>query len=239
MFIEADMHIHTVASTHAYSTVFENAVSAKKAGLKAIAITDHGPAIQDGAHIYHFFNMDIIDRYIDGVLVFKGAEANIINQKGGVDIPENILKKLEFVIASFHASSYDGKGEKDVTTAIEGMLENPYIDCFGHPGNENYPFDMEKIIPLFKKYNKLIEINANSFNLRKSSIENCRKIAGLCKKHGVQVCVNSDAHYHTRVGELEKPLNILDELDMPESLIINSSLEGIKDFIEKKRGVSF
>ena len=51
MKIIADTHTHTIASTHAYSTLLENVGYAKKAGLRAIAITDHGPAMPDAPHM--------------------------------------------------------------------------------------------------------------------------------------------------------------------------------------------
>src|SRR5512146_3220126 len=52
--IVADMHTHTIASGHAYSTVNELAHAAAAKGLAAMAITDHGPALPGGPHLYHF-----------------------------------------------------------------------------------------------------------------------------------------------------------------------------------------
>ena len=53
MKLVADLHLHTIASGHAYSTIEEYVARAKKIGLKAIAITDHGPAMPGGPHQYH------------------------------------------------------------------------------------------------------------------------------------------------------------------------------------------
>jgi putative hydrolase len=71
MEIIADMHTHTVASGHAYSTVNELAQAARAKGLKALAITDHGPTLPGGPHLYHFGAMRFIPTLIDGVRIFR------------------------------------------------------------------------------------------------------------------------------------------------------------------------
>ena len=53
----ADLHTHTLASGHAYSTLTENAQAARLKGLELIAITDHGPTVPQGAHPWYFWNL--------------------------------------------------------------------------------------------------------------------------------------------------------------------------------------
>jgi len=65
--IEADLHMHTVNSGHAYSTVDELAKTASFKGLKLIAITEHGPNLPGGPHEYFFGNMSIIPNEMYGV----------------------------------------------------------------------------------------------------------------------------------------------------------------------------
>ena len=93
----ADFHIHTVASGHAYSTIEEYAEAAKKKGLKIIAITDHGPAMPGGPHYYHFSNLVMIPQKINGVRILRGAEVNIINEQGQVDLEKNELNGKSIV----------------------------------------------------------------------------------------------------------------------------------------------
>src|SRR5512143_2863595 len=104
MEIIADMHTHTVASGHAYSTVNELARAARDRGLKALALTDHGPALPGGPHLYHFGAMRFIPPWIDGVRILRGVEANIIGPDGTLDMPDSYLDKLEFVMAGLHDS---------------------------------------------------------------------------------------------------------------------------------------
>ena len=65
----ADLHVHTVASGHAYSTVAEIARVAADKGLALIALTDHGPAMPGGPHAYHFSNQTAIPDVLFGLRV--------------------------------------------------------------------------------------------------------------------------------------------------------------------------
>ncbi len=80
-----DLHMHTVASTHAYSTLSDYIAEAKRKGIKLFAITDHGPDMEDAPHHWHFINMRIWPRLVDGVGILRGIEANIKNINGEID----------------------------------------------------------------------------------------------------------------------------------------------------------
>jgi len=66
------------------------------------AITDHGPAMKGAPYLYHFGNLRVIPEVLYGVRILKGVEANIIDYSGGLDMPEEYLRRLDFVLASFH-----------------------------------------------------------------------------------------------------------------------------------------
>ena len=85
MQIVADLHTHTNVSSHAYSTMSEMIHAAKETGMLAIAITNHGPAMDDGAHQWHFANQNIFPRVIDGVVVIRGIECYILPRMGAFD----------------------------------------------------------------------------------------------------------------------------------------------------------
>ena len=97
--IIADMHTHTLASTHAYSTITENCRSAAEKGIRIVAMTDHYGDMPDSPHLWHFENLKILPRTICGVTVLKGVEANIINDEGELDMPRKTLESLEWVVA--------------------------------------------------------------------------------------------------------------------------------------------
>ena len=233
--IKTDTHCHTVASDHAYSTVVEMASYAHKYSLEAIAITDHGPALPDGAHEWHFGNMRCLPPYIEGVRVLHGAEVNITDYTGGVDLGEEKLQELDWIVASCHEPVIKPGTVEQNTAAYLGVADNPYIDVIGHSGSEAYKYDYEHVIPVFGQKGKLVEINAHSFEARVGAPDNCRKIAKLCMKYGVHIVVNSDAHICFSVGQLEPATEMLTSIKFPEKLIVNRSLESLADFIFEKR----
>lgn len=230
-----DTHTHSVATEHAFSTVLENASYAKKIGLEGFAVTDHGPDMTDAPHSQYFRNLRVIPEEIDGVKILIGAEVNIKNLNGEVDLPPETLKNLDVVNASIH-SLYQNGGAEDNTSAYEAVVKNPHIDIISHSGYPQYPYDYEYIVKLAKEHNKLIEINNHTFRARASSLPNCRKIAELCKKHSCGIVVASDAHIFCDVGNFEYAIKMLEDIDFPEELVMNLTYEKFADFMKTARG---
>lgn len=229
-----DTHTHTIASTHAYSTVLEMAKYASEQGMEAIAITDHAPAIPDGAHPWHFLNLKALPREIYGVKILYGAEVNILDLEGNIDLDDELLKKLDVVNASIHAPCYKDGNAEDHTSAYLSIVNNPVIDIICHSGSPAFAYDYERIIDIAKKNHKLIEINNHSFYVRKPSIPNCRRIAEICKAKEVGIVVSSDAHITFDLGDYTKALDMLKEISFPEKLIINRNLKSFEDFMAQK-----
>lgn len=230
----ADFHTHTVFSPHAYSTITENAAAAAKCGMVAVACTDHGEATPDTGHHWHFTNMRILPPCIEGVRVLRGMEANVMDFTGRIDMSPKIRQQMELVIASMHTGTMPQGSVEEITQAWAAVAADPDIDIIGHSGTPFYAFDYESVIPLFGQYGKVVEINEGSFRVRKDSYENCKRIAQLCKQHGVRIAVNSDAHFHTHVGQFAESVNMLSEIGFPPELIINNSRESINTFFKEK-----
>ncbi len=237
MRIVADLHTHTIASTHAYSSLYEMARGAKNKGLAAIAITDHGSDMKDAPHPWHFSNLDIVPRKIEDVTVIRGIEFNIRPGGGLDDIQPRHLKAMEFTLASFHDGCFPPSTKEAHTEALEAVVMDDRVNALGHPGNPKYAFDMEYIIPKCAEYGKLVEINSNSFSVRKGSHRNCMEIAKLCKKYEVPVVVNSDSHIEFAVGNFDEALSLLEEAGFPEELVINSSIERLDAYF-RSRGLN-
>lgn len=236
MNIIADLHCHTLASTHAFNTVTEMVQKASELGLYAINISDHGPLMGDAPHIWHFTNLiRQIPEKINGVKVLKGAEVNIINYDGAVDLNDNILKDLDLVIASFHKPVIDGQNEKVITKTMENIANNPYIDIIGHCGMPEFSFDYKKIIELLKENNKLIEINSNTFNIRKNSWNNCIKIAKLCKDIKCKIAVNSDCHSIYSLANIKNAMDMLESINFPKELIVNAQIDTLEEYLTSRK----
>lgn len=235
MKIIADLHTHSIVSHHAYSTVFENIMAAKKRGLKAIAVTDHAKAIDDGARDSHFKNLGVLNKSYKGVRIFKGAEVNITDFDGHIDLPPKILKDLDFTIASFHDVVIKSKTANDHTNAYINILRNPFIDCIGHSGNPQFPYYHDEVIKLSAKLKKVIEINEGSFYSRPFSSDNCIDILKKCNKYGAYISLNTDSHFNSTVGKFKKSKKMLKLVNFNQELIINNDFEKLKAFIKKRK----
>jgi putative hydrolase len=235
MVFEADLHVHTVASNHAYSTVAEIASVAALKGLKMIAVTDHGPAMPGGPHEYHFSNLVALPEMIAGVRVLKGVEANIVDIDGTLDLPAYIMEKLDMVLAGFHeGTGYPGASVEENTRALINTIHNPYVHIIVHPGNPVFPIDQEKVVTAAKKAGKAIEFNNNSFGISRSgSTLNCTRLASLAKKHKLTVAVNSDAHYCETVGETSDAINVIMNAGITLEQVINTTAEKVIDYLNR------
>lgn len=240
MLIQADTHCHTIASTHAYSTLMENVDFAAQICLKAIAMTDHTEGSPDSPHIWHFHNLKILPREIKGVTVLKGAEMNIMDTNGALDEPVEEQERLEWIIASVHSQCMkSGTVEENTQTYINTAKNNPLVDVIGHCTTDNFPFDFEHGLKVFKEYNKLVEINESSILYKKGSRKNAVEVMKLCKKHEIPIVINTDAHFCTLIGQIPNAEQMVNDLDFPKELIINADWNRLKDYIVRKRGNIF
>ena len=96
MRLRVDTHSHTLASGHAYSTIREMAEMARDHGMDAIFFTEHAPEIPGTCGRYYFENMKILPRERWGIQTYFGAEVNILNSNGEVDLSESLLKRMDF-----------------------------------------------------------------------------------------------------------------------------------------------
>ena len=221
----ADLHTHTNYSAHAVNTVTEMIYEAKRQGLKAIALTDHGPSMPDSGHIWHFGNVDDIPTVVDGVAVLYGAEVDVMDVNGTMDLPESYMKRLNWVIASLHKRFVPKLSFEEATQLWLKVAQNPYVDMIGHCEQTDHEFDLDKVIPEFVKNNKVVEFNGNSAVARPGGEDNMRNLALACKKYGCKVAINSDAHSIWQISKINGVFEILESIDFPQELIINASYE--------------
>ena len=235
MQICADLHTHTVASTHAYSTITENCVWAKRHGLKAVAMTDHCGIMPDGAHIWHFENLHILPREIEGVIVLKGVEANIINHEGELDIKKSSLKMLEWINISMHGeTSKKGTPEEIAKAYINAMKNYPEADLISHPTTNTFPCDYKELVKGALMYEKIIEVNESSINAGRSSEKNVCELLKVCKKYRAPIAVNTDSHFCQLIGKIPIAERILSELDFPSELVINADWDKLREHMLNK-----
>jgi putative hydrolase len=232
-----DLHTHTSVSQHAYSSVHELVSAAQQAGLLALGITNHGPALFDGAIEHHFICIKDLPIEVNGVLLLRGAEANIVDYRGTLDLSKRVLAPLDFVIGSYHIEVISPSTALDHTKGWIKTIEGGSVDCLGHCGNPAYPFDHEEVVKACAAHGVAIEVNNNSFFVRKGSEVNCKHVVELCLKHQVPIIVNSDAHSMYRVGLFTDADAMLYSMGVGEQHILNTSLERIRTFIQNRKVV--
>ncbi|WP_345894759.1 phosphatase [Natroniella sulfidigena] len=238
MNLVADLHTHTIASGHAYSTVNEMAAGAKENGIEILAITDHGPNMPGGPHLYHFGNLRVLPETIDGVRIIKGVEANVFDGLGQLDLPVEVLANLDLVLAGFHVGAgYNPRSKEENTAAMINAIQNPLVDIIVHPGNPEYEVEISKVLEVAKKEQTLLEINNSSYYSRPGSKERCLEIAKEAKEMEVKVSLGTDAHYCKQVGKFDLALELVEKAGLGADDILNSSVQQVLDFIATKREV--
>ena len=233
-----DLHVHSNASSHAYSTVEELIAAAKNKGLKGFALTNHGPILPDSPRHWHFGNLKVLPDNINGIRLYKGIEANIISYEGETDLPLEYYDGLEIVLAGFHSlTPYSEEStEEENTKTLENVIKRGEVDILAHLGNPKYPFDKERIVKLAKDYNVAIEINNSSFEKsRKGSESHCLEILKLCAKYGTYISLGSDTHFSYNIGNFSKIESLVNSSGIKQEKVLNTNFEIIESFLKERR----
>ncbi|MEX2092078.1 MAG: DNA polymerase/3'-5' exonuclease PolX [Pirellulales bacterium] len=195
--LQGDLHMHTTASD-GKATLAEMAAAAQERGLKYICITDHSRRVSmanglDSARLRkQWKEIDRFNRELDDFVVLKGIECDIL-EKGGMDLPDDVLAEADWVVASVHYGQ--NQPREQITERILGALENPHVSIIAHPTGrlinrrEPYAVDLEQVFAAAKRFGKFLELNANPARLDLDDV-NC--IAA--KRHGIPIVISSDAH---------------------------------------------
>ena len=195
--IRGDLHMHTNA-TDGKATLEEMIEAAIAFGHEYIAITDHSKRVSManglGADrlLKQWDEIEQIRSRYPKIKILKGIECDIL-EKGGMDLPDEVLAQGDWVIASVH---YGQKQPvEQITERILGALENPYVDIIAHPTGrlinrrEPYAVDMEQVLSAAIKQNKLLELNANPARLDLHDVH-----CATAKRLGIPIVISTDAH---------------------------------------------
>jgi putative hydrolase len=229
---EADLHVHTIASGHGYSTINEIAAEAARRSLRLVGITDHGPALPGGPHLYHFQALRFVPKNICGVRILRGVEANILGD-GLLDLADDQLTSLDVVLAGFHPGcGYTGSSVMENTRALLAVMEKPGVHIICHPGNPAYPVDYRVVARHAANTGTALEINNSSFAIsRAGSTGNCRLLAQHCAEFGTPVALGSDAHIAQGVGKLDLALAESRQAGILDNQIVNLTLDSTLAFL--------
>ena len=236
MNIELDMHTHTLASGHAFSTLQEMAQAASDKGLKLLGITEHTPGIPGTCNLIYFRNLLVVPRQMYGIELMLGAEINILDKDGNIDADETLMKLLDLRIAGIHSLCYEPGTREENTQGMIRVIRHPYIQIISHPGDGTAQLDFEPIVLASKEWGTLLEINNSSLKPTRNKVDardNNLEILRLCKQYEVPVILGSDAHISFDIANYGYLYPLLQETEFPEALIVNRSVEVFRNHLKR------
>ena len=230
-----DLHTHTIASGHAYSTISEMIDAAAQKGLKLFGITEHAPAMPGTCNEIYYLNFRVIPRHQQGMQILLGSEVNIIDLDGKMDFDDEMLDIMDLVIASMHTPCLTPGSREENTRAYINVMNHPKVTIIGHPDDGRYPIDAEAFVREAKETKTVIEVNNSSLNprgFRQNSKENYKTILKYCEKYEVPVVVNSDAHICYDVANFGYAKRFFREIDFPKELVLNFDVDAFLSYLK-------
>jgi DNA polymerase (family X) len=195
--IQGDLHMHTTWSDGKYS-VEEMIEASRKRGYKYVAITDHSKSLgvagglSDDDLMRHTEEVHNVGARYSDIRVLAGTEVDI-RQDGTLDYPDELLAKLDFVVASVHSGFRQDRAA--MTARVVKAMHNPYVRVIGHPtgrllgDRDAYDLDFDEIMTEAARTHTCLEVNANFHRLDLSDVL-CRK----ARDKGVHIIISTDSH---------------------------------------------
>jgi putative hydrolase len=241
--VTADYHTHTKYSLAKGGTIYDNARAARQAGLETVGIADHGPANWGHFNLTNLTTFEqimvetkAVEAALPALKVLAGVEANIISYDGDLDIPHDLQRKLDQVLAGFHLTIFpkqlgDGikycgrlalgklspvwrrKARNDNTKAVVEAVYRNQIDIITHPGLK-ISIDTPELARACARTDTALEINS------KHGAETVAFIKAAAPE-GVRFAIGSDAHEPRQVGRLQAGIRAAQAAGLPAEQIIN------------------
>ncbi len=196
--VQGDLHMHTNASD-GKASLEEMVAAAQERGLKYIAITDHSQRVSmaNGLDpkrlLAQWAEIDKLKKKLGkSFTLLKGVECDIL-ERGGMDLPDEILAQADWVLASVHYGQRQSR--QQITDRILGAIKNPYVSAIAHPTGrllnrrEPYEVDLEAVFQAAREHGKLLELNANPQRLDLNDVH-----LAAAKRQGIPIVVSTDAH---------------------------------------------
>jgi DNA polymerase (family X) len=187
--LQGEMHCHSTWSADGKNTIEEIARAAKIRGYRFICLTDHSHYLREGRLEAQWEEIAAVNALVKPFRVLRGIEANI-RADGSLDVPEDVLAQLDWVIASLHTSF-----DRSPTERILGAIDNPHVDCIGHLTGrrllkrDGAAVDVERVVERAAETGTALEINSQSDRLDLRDTH-----ARLAGDAGVLIPITTDAH---------------------------------------------
>ena len=195
--VRGDLHSHTKDTDGRFSTE-EMVEAAKERGYEYLGISNHSQRLTVARGLdkkrlaKQIREIDRLNEKMKDFIILKSIEVDIL-EDGSLDLPDSILKELDFAVCSVH-SKFRLSRDKQTERVIRAM-DSRYCHILGHPTGrlinerEPYDIDIEKILEAAKERGCFMELNAQPERLDLNDIH-CK----TAKEMGVKVAVSTDAH---------------------------------------------
>jgi len=228
-----ELHIHSIRSTCGFHTLLEIVTIMRAKKQKAFALTDHGPALETPQAHFSVLTKRM-PPVINGIRVFKGIEASILNFEGEIDIPEFGSYPYEIILAGLHnhgtfANSHGV--EKNTLAVVNTMKKFPAVKVITHPTYEALPLDVDIITDIAVETGTALEINNSHLLNNKTDKERLACMLELAQKKGTMLAVNSDGHIYSEMGEFGSAVEFMKPYEIESLNIVNRTLESTLEFL--------
>ena len=203
--LQGDLHSHTT-ETDGRDTIEAMARAAQAAGLRYLGITDHSQALamanglDEQRALAHARAIREVNDRLDGFTLLAGIECDI-RQDGTMDLADDCLAQLDFVIASVHSGFSQDPSE--ATDRLLRAIANPWVDVLGHPTGrrllkrEGHKADMTRVIAAAAQAGVVMEINCQIERLDLDDV-----LARHARDAGARIVISTDAHSAAAFGRL-------------------------------------
>ncbi len=223
-----DIHTHTVASGHGTTdTIADLAKEAARRGMRVLGISDHGPKTFCAGTPSYFRSLHMAPRERCGIRILYGAELNILNG-GDLDLPDEIMKTLDYTIVSMHKPPRKPASLQENTCDYLKAISHPHVRILGHCDNTQFPCDYEAIVEACREHHVIIEVNNSSLMPGGyhqvpgiDTKDNYRQLLQMCKERSMPILLSSDSHGRQHIGEVPFAESLIQELDFPSYLVVN------------------
>lgn len=204
--LKVDLHVHTLASGHAYSTILESVLYASSIGVEVLAITDHGPSMEGSSSMGYFENMARIPRKMHGLNLLMGCEANVVDSDGKIDLDECVIENLDIVLIGLHKRTpYPcNMSSIDNTKALIKAVQNNRVHVIAHPYRLDFPVDISELARASSDHGVMLELNLSQlkqFGKNKEFLSQINLMLEVAEKFNIGIVVSSDAHVATEIGD--------------------------------------
>ncbi len=237
--LRGDLHMHTTA-TDGRDTLEAMAAAAHAAGRSYIAITDHSQALamanglDERGALEHAARVRALNGRFEGLTLLAGIECDIL-EDGRMDLADDCLAQLDFVVASVH--SRFNQDESQMTDRVLRALECPWVDVLGHPTGrlllkrEPAKINMEQVATAAARHGVALEMSGQPHRLDLNDAH-----ARLARERGARLVISTDAHAATELGNLRWALLMARRAWLEPDAILNTrTIDELRPLLRRNR----